>query len=392
MFKNLTIKARLIYLITFLSVALAAIGFIGLRGMGQANDGLRSVYLDRAVPLGQLAEISDLMAENIRQLHLASMHDSRLAESKLHDHPISMHTDKVEKNIAEISKLWEGYAASYMTPEEKKIADDYLAKRKLFVKDGLLATMDIYKQGRYAEANEKMIKVVGPLGIAAMDRADDLKDLQIDVAKEEYEKSDAAYKSTRLVSIVSIVLGIGLAVFIGIMLIRNILRSLQTAQRVAGAIAEGDLSSDIDTGQQDEVGVLLLSMKTMQESLKQIVGETKGIVEAASKGDFDTKMNMDGKAGYTKELSELLNQLSNVTETGIADVVRVANALAKGDLTQTISKEYAGSFNDMKVGVNGTVNNLKELVGQIKDATDTINTASKEIASGNADLSQRTEE
>ncbi|MDP1997311.1 MAG: methyl-accepting chemotaxis protein, partial [Gallionella sp.] len=104
------------------------------------------------------------------------------------------------------------------------------------------------------------------------------------------------------------------------------------------------------------------------------------------------KIDMSGKAGYTKTLSELLNQLSNVTEAGISDVVRVANALAKGDLTQTISKDYPGSFGDMKTGVNGTVENLKQLVGEIKDATDTINTASKEIAAGNSDLSQRTEE
>ena len=485
MFKNLTIKARLIYLISFLSVVLAVIGFMGLRGMSHANDGLQTVYLDRAVPLGQIAEISDLMAENIRQLHLASMHDTRLEESKLHDHPISMHTDKVEKNIAEIGKIWEAYAASYMTPEEKVIADDYLAKRKAFVNDGLRVAMGLYKQGRYAAGNEAMIKVVGPLGIAAMDRADDLKNLQIDVAKAEFEKSSAEYANTRIVSVSSIILGIALAVFIGLMLIRNVTRSLQTAQQVAAAIAAGDLSSSIDTLQKDEVGVLLNSMKSMQDSLQAIVAEIKNIVEdAAIRGDFSTKMDMTGKAGYTKELSdllnslssvsetglndvtrvatalangdlsqkitkdypgvfgqtkngvnntvdaltkivgeikdivedaavrgsfstkmamdgkqgyvrelsELLNQLSNVTEAGIADVVRVANALAKGDLTQTIAKEYAGSFNDMKVGVNGTVNNLKELVGQIKDATDTINTASKEIASGNADLSQRTEE
>ena len=88
----------------------------------------------------------------------------------------------------------------------------------------------------------------------------------------------------------------------------------------------------------------------------------------------------------------MLNQLSNITETGIADVVRVANALAKGDLTQTIGKDYPGSFGDMKNGVNSTVENLKVLVGQIKGATETINTASKEIATGNTDLSQRTEE
>jgi len=131
----------------------------------------------------------------------------------------------------------------------------------------------------------------------------------------------------------------------------------------------------------------------MQDSLRAIVGEIKNIVEAAAvRGDFSVKMDLSGKAGYTKELSELLNQLSTVTETGLNDVLRVANALAKGDLTQSIAKDYPGVFGQVKEGVNGTVSNLKELVGQIKDATDTINTASKEIASGNSDLSQRTEE
>jgi methyl-accepting chemotaxis protein len=485
MFNNLTIKARLIYLIAFLSIALAIVGFVGLRGMSQANDGLRSVYIDRAIPLGQIAEISDLMAENIRQLHLASMHDPRMEESKLHDHPIAMHTDKIEKNIAEITKVWGGYMESYLTPEERKIAEAYLDARKDFVQNGLLVAMESYKQGSYAEGNAQMVKTVGPKGLKAMDLADELKNLQIDVAKEEFEKAEAAYGNARIIAIASILLGIGLAAFIGFMLIRNITRSMETAQNIASAIAGGDLSSEIDTSQQDEIGVLLRSLKTMQDSLRaivaeiklivedaavrgsfdykmkqegkagytkelsdllnqlsgtidgalkdtvrvatalangdltqkvikeypgmfgqtkqgvngtvdaltKIVGEIKAIVEdAAVRGSFSTKMDMTGKAGYTKELSELLNQLSNVTEAGIADVVRVANALAKGDLTQSISKEYTGSFNDMKVGVNGTVANLKDLIGQIKDATDTINTASKEIASGNADLSQRTEE
>jgi methyl-accepting chemotaxis protein len=485
MFKNLTIKARLIYLIAFLSVALAIVGFVGLRGMGQSNDGLRSVYQDRTIPLDQIAEISDLMAENIRQLHLAGMHDPRMEESKLHDHPIAMHTDKIEQNIAEITKVWGNYMETYLTPEEKRIAEEYLAARKDFVQNGLLVAMDLYKQGRYPEANAQMVKSVGPKGAKAMELADDLKTLQIDVAKEEYEKAEAAYLSARIISFTSIALGISLASLIGFMLIRNISRSMEAAQKVAGAIANGDLSSNIDTSQQDEVGVLLQSLKAMQDSLRAIVAEIKNIVEAAAvrgdfsvkmdltgkagytkelsdllnslsnvsetglndvtrvatalangdlsqkitgdyagvfdrtkngvngtvdaltkivdeikaivedaavRGSFATKMDLTGKAGYTKELSDLLNQLSNVTDGALADVLRVANALAKGDLTQSITKDYAGVFGETKDALNGTVSNLKELVGQIKDSTDTINTASKEIASGNADLSQRTEE
>jgi methyl-accepting chemotaxis protein len=169
--------------------------------------------------------------------------------------------------------------------------------------------------------------------------------------------------------------------------------ALKDTVRVATALADGDLSQKVTKDYPGMFGQTKEGVNGTVEALTKIVGEIKTIVEdAAVRGSFATKMDMAGKQGYVKELSELLNQLSNVTEAGIADVVRVANALAKGDLTQTVTKEYAGSFNDMKLGVNGTVTNLKALVGDIKESTDTINTASKEIAAGNSDLSQRTEE
>jgi methyl-accepting chemotaxis protein len=169
--------------------------------------------------------------------------------------------------------------------------------------------------------------------------------------------------------------------------------ALRDTVRVSTALANGDLSQKVTKEYPGMFGQTKEGVNGTVDALTKIVGEIKNIVEdAAVRGSFSTKMDLSGKQGYTRTLSELLNQLSNVTETGIADVVRVANALAKGDLTQTIDKDYPGSFGDMKNGVNGTVENLKVLVGEIKGATDTINTASREIASGNSDLSQRTEE
>ncbi len=120
--------------------------------------------------------------------------------------------------------------------------------------------------------------------------------------------------------------------------------------------------------------------------------EVAGIVEAAVMGDFTKRIDMRGKEGFFKQLGEGINQLMQTSETGLNEVVRVLGALSHGDLTEKITNDYSGTFGQLKDDSNTTVEKLKEIIGQIKDATDTINTASKEIAAGNSDLSQRTEE
>jgi len=72
--------------------------------------------------------------------------------------------------------------------------------------------------------------------------------------------------------------------------------------------------------------------------------------------------------------------------------VRVLDALSRGDLTETITNDYSGTFGQLKDDCNATVAKLKEIVNNIKDASSNINTGAKEIAAGNNDLSHRTEQ
>ena len=161
MFSNMTIKTKLILVVGFLSVLLIIIGFLGLHGMNSSNEKLRSIYEDRMVASGQLAEINQLQAENQRQLHLMLMHDPRLPESKLHDHPLSFHTDKMAENTKRNNKVWEDYMATYLTPEEKILADDFLAKRKVYQAARNKALEEI-QSGDYMDANSVVVKEAGP--------------------------------------------------------------------------------------------------------------------------------------------------------------------------------------------------------------------------------------
>jgi methyl-accepting chemotaxis protein len=76
----------------------------------------------------------------------------------------------------------------------------------------------------------------------------------------------------------------------------------------------------------------------------------------------------------------------------IGDAVRIAATVANGDLTQRIeanSKDETGQL----LGTLKTMNdNLLKIVGNVREGSDMIATASSQIAAGNTDLSSRTEE
>jgi methyl-accepting chemotaxis protein len=129
--------------------------------------------------------------------------------------------------------------------------------------------------------------------------------------------------------------------------------------------------------------------RTAEVAIEQ---EVANVVSGAVLGDFKQRINEGDKEGFFLQLAHGVNELMETSSTGLDEVVRVLGALSRGDLTETITNDYSGTFGQLKDDSNSTVEKLKEIVSQIKDASESINTAAKEIASGNNDLSHRTEE
>jgi methyl-accepting chemotaxis protein len=120
--------------------------------------------------------------------------------------------------------------------------------------------------------------------------------------------------------------------------------------------------------------------------------EVASIIESAAAGDFTRRIEISGKEGFFLKLAGDMNRLLETTSVSLEEVACVLSALADGDLTQTITGDYQGTFGQLKEDSNTTVAQLTATIRRITEAANTINTASREIASGNGDLSQRTEE
>eukprot|EP01036_Dinobryon_divergens_P004722 gene4722-6264_t len=115
------ISTRLMLLVGLMSALLIGIGSLGLYGIGASNAALQTVYDDRVVPLGQLADIQRMMVTNGAELTAAALEATPEAASK--------HATVIEANIAAVSKVWAAYMATKLTPEEERTAALFATQR-----------------------------------------------------------------------------------------------------------------------------------------------------------------------------------------------------------------------------------------------------------------------
>ena len=101
--------------------------------------------------------------------------------------------------------------------------------------------------------------------------------LQLDVAKQEYDDAQSRYATIRNISIAAVALGVLLAVVIGFLLIRAIVRPLNAAIGYFEEIGKGNYKSEIKVESRDETGKVLEALKAMQQKLDADITEANRV-------------------------------------------------------------------------------------------------------------------
>ncbi|SHF88610.1 methyl-accepting chemotaxis protein [Devosia limi] len=212
-------------------------------------------------------------------------------------------------------------------------------------------------------------------------------------------------------SVVTMVLGIA-----GYLLSLAITRPIPRLAGAMQSIAAGDFETEVPyTGRGNEVGAMARAVEVFrdngqkvaemteaeaariiadqanrQQMMRQLQSAFGEVVDAAVAGDFTRRVNVEFPDAELNGLAASINNLVSSFHRGVTDIGTVLGALADADLTQGMAGEYEGAFARLKADTSAVTDKLAAVVGQLKDTSGALKTATGEILSGANDLSERT--
>ena len=324
MLKNLTIKARLIFLIGFLCCLSIIIGVLGLSSIGTANETVKSLYEDRMMALGQLNTINTLIQENTIVIGTAVAGNSQ---------QLAKAASEISVRIEKINAVWKNFMSRQLTAQEKELAERFAQSRKKFMAEGLGPAVSAMKANDVTEASEALRGPVTALFPAVQTDMAALIQLQLDVSKTEFARSQSRYDTARMMAVAEVLIGLLVGITMGAWLISGIMRSLAQATRLVRSVAEGDLTQRVEITSHDEIGQLLLALRAMNEKLGGIVRQvrtgTDTIANAATEiaaGNLDLSSRTEQQAASLEETASSMEELTSTVRQN-ADNARQANQM-----------------------------------------------------------------
>lgn len=116
------------------------------------------------------------------------------------------------------------------------------------------------------------------------------------------------------------------------------------------------------------------------------------LIKSASAGQLNERLDVGNWRGFTNTIGSGINQLLDSVVAPLQAARDVAACIAQGDLTQEVDGAFEGDFKELADALNGSIANLKSMVGEISHGAEDISRGAGEINDGNNNLSSRSQE
>src|SRR5881296_3849614 len=166
-------------------------------------------------------------------------------------------------------------------------------------------------------------------------------------------------------------------------LIGDLVQPTSEMARVIGAVAKGDLSQTIATEIEGRTlkGEFLHTAKTVNAMVGQLGAFASEVTrvarEVGTEGKLGGQAKVKGVAGTWKDLTDNVNLMASNLTAQVRNIAGVTTAVAKGDLTRTITVDVKGEILELKNTINTMVDQLNSFASEVTRVAREVGTEGK---------------
>jgi len=361
-FSNMTLKGKL--LLGFITVAIIA-GIIG--GYGIYNIRLLDVadtrmYEKMTVPLGEMAEIS-IAFQRIR-VNSRDFIDATTPDKQEHfANRIKELRESIEKNIA-------SYEKTILTEEGRKLFDEF-KKSRIVYGAALEKMMNLAKEGKSSEVAAVMQGEAGKAAREEQNIIEKLMETKLKQADQTSIENSATAKTANTLMSILAVLGVIVAIGLGLIIARIVMRQLggdpKEVGEIANLVAVGDLSREITLASGDTTSVMA-AMKKMVGAFNDITANAKQVAQGNLMVDIRKRSEKDelleSLAAMVDKLKEIVTEVQVAADnvaSGSQEMSATAQQMSQGATEQAASaEEVSSSMEQMASNIRQNTDNAMQ--------------------------------
>lgn len=269
LFARLRIGTRIAALMALAVMVAALLAVVGIRGLAESKESLRVVYEDRMAPVRTLSQISQLMLANQLQMQLALARAATVSGAlALEPTSAQQAADQIERNVHAIDRLWDDYLSAPRGREELALARQFGERRARYLREAVAPALTALRALDYQDTRRLAVNA-WTLYELAYPEIQTLVHLQFDSAEAAYREGVDRYERTYWLALGAMLAAMAVLGWLGVLLIRSIVRPLQQVIEVFRRIASGQLDSPIAVRGRDEISRVFRALRSMQMRLRQ---------------------------------------------------------------------------------------------------------------------------
>ena len=381
MLSRLSIRLKLVAVISFLLVALmitSAFGVLQMRSINAAAHDIQTVWLPSIQLLGEMRTQASRHRSNLRDHILASDAKGR-AEADT----------RLENRVKDFENAGKRYEPLIASPEEKALYNEATAAWQGYRKaaDEVAA---VSRKGEFAQARDMNEQKTLTLGRDLEIALGKLVNLNKAGAEAAGQKADNEYSTafrTVLALLAVAVLGGFCAAFY---LVRDVSGGIASIVSPMKALGEGDLTAIVPhQGEKTEIGTMADTLQVFKDALIA----KKAADEAASR-EADAKIARGQRVdNITREFEKLIGELVGSLSSSSTELEAAANTLTTtadstgkiSDSAASASQEVSSNVQSVAVATEEITSSVAEIGRQVQEssriAADAVRQAQKTDAS-----------